>query len=99
MWNLVKFLRQSELIQNLHHRRMNGVPPKLAVKIPVHFEQRNVLTLACKQQRDHRSCGSAAHNATIRLLHVAHFLRCHLRIHLERSRDHGLLHVSVQGEK
>ena len=71
MWNFVKLVRQSKLVEDFEGRRMNRVAAEFAVEVLVHFQQRDRNAPASEQQRQHRARRTAADNAARGFLNVS----------------------------
>ena len=71
--NFVELVSQSDLVEDFHHRGMNGVAAELAVEILVHFEQRHRDAAAREEQRQHGAARPSAHDAARGLLDGADF--------------------------
>jgi hypothetical protein len=57
---LQKFVEQSELIQELKRRRMNGVASEIAVEIGVFFQNNHIHSGTCEEITGHHAGWSAA---------------------------------------
>jgi|GEM_PF-6570637 len=78
MGHLQETLGQAKLVHQLQRRGMDGVAAKVAIKVAVSFEHRDVHTLPRQQQAEHDPRWPATYDATLRFFRVAHLFRSHV---------------------
>src|SRR6267143_5677690 len=71
--NFVELVSQSDLVEDFHHRGMNGVAAEFAVEILVHLKKSDRNAAPGEEQRQHDAARPAAHDAARGLLDVDNF--------------------------
>jgi hypothetical protein len=66
VWELLNLVRQPDLVQQQHDRRIHAVASKVAVEVLLRLQERHRYTPAPEQQGQHQAAGAAAHDAATR---------------------------------